>query len=110
MGIRAVIQKGGVFLVFSLLIGDASSVLSLAEGLPALLLNSQYSQRFEMESDSYAADILIDSGIGTDPMREILMLLHRGISDDSAAALVSTHPSLWARIENLDRIDAQTGD
>lgn len=103
-GVRALLQRGGVFLVFSLLIGDASSVISLAEGLPALVLNSRYSQVFELESDSFAAEVLEESGVGAEAMEEILVLLHRGSPDVPLAEFLSTHPGLQDRLENIVRI------
>lgn len=105
-GIRGLIQKGGVFLVFSLLVGDASSAISLAEGIPAMVMNSQYSQRFEMESDTFAAQILEESGIGAEAMGEILVLLHKDVPDVPVATFLSTHPSLRERVENVRRIQA----
>lgn len=103
-GIRSLVQKGGVFLVFSLLLGDVSSAISLAEGIPALVMNSQYSQRYELESDSYSGALLEEAGIGAEAMEEALILLHRDTPEDSVASFLSTHPSLRERIENLDKI------
>ncbi|EDY82190.1 peptidase, M48 family [Verrucomicrobiia bacterium DG1235] len=105
-GIRALVQRGGVFLVFSILIGDASSAISLAEGIPALVLNSQYSQRFELESDTFAAKALEEADIGADAMKEILILLHRDVPDIPVATFLSTHPSLQERVDNIERIES----
>lgn len=103
-GIRGLVQRGGVFIVLSILVGDASSAISLAEGIPAMVMNSQYSQRFEMESDTFAAGILEDSGIGAEAMEEILILLHKDAPDVPLATFLSTHPSLRERVENLQQI------
>lgn len=103
-GIRSLVQQGGVFVVMSILVGDVSSAISLAEGLPALLMNSQYSQRFEMESDSFAATALEKAGIGAAPMKEVLILLHKDAPEVPLAAYLSTHPSLQERIANIDAL------
>lgn len=106
-GIRGLVQRGGVFIVFSVLVGDASSAISLAEGIPALVMNSQYSQGFEMESDTFAAERLEASGIGSEAMEDILILLHKDVPEVPVAAYLSTHPSLRERVENLRRIREQ---
>lgn len=103
-GIRGLVQRGGVFIVFSILVGDASSAISLAEGIPAMVMNSQYSQRFEMESDTFAAELLEASGIGAEAMEEILLLLHKDAPEVPVASYLSSHPSLRERVENLRRI------
>lgn len=104
-GIRALVQQGGVFVVSSILLGDVSGAISLAEGLPALLMNSQYSQRFELECDTFAAEVLERSGIGAVAMKDILILLHKDAPDVPIAAYLSSHPSLQKRVENIERIE-----
>ncbi len=108
-GIRSLVQRSGVFIVFSILVGDASSAISLAEGIPAMVMNSQYSQRFEMESDRFAAAILEEAGIGAKAMKDILILLHKDAPDVPIAAFLSSHPSLQERVDNLERIQAGEG-
>lgn len=105
-GIRSLVQRGGVFIVFSILVGDASSAISLAEGIPAMVMNSQYSQRFEMESDTFAAERLMASGLSPKAMTDILILLHKGAPDVPVATFLSSHPSLRERVGNLERIEA----
>lgn len=102
-GIRALIQKTSVYFLFSVLLGDASSVITLAEGLPALLMDSRYSQKFEIESDTFAARALLAGGIAPEAMSEILVLLHRGAPDVPIADLISSHPSLRKRLENIQQ-------
>lgn len=104
-GVRSLVQKGGVFLVFSMLLGDVSSSISLAEGIPALVMNSQYSQRFELEADRFAGEFMEKAGIGADALAEILILLHKGVSDAPASTLLSTHPSLRERVESLEELE-----
>ncbi len=104
-GIRSLVQRGGVFIVFSILVGDASSAISLAEGIPAMVMNSQYSQRFEMESDTFAAELLKESGMSAKAMTEVLVLLHKDVPDVPVATFLSSHPSLRERVDNLDRIE-----
>lgn len=103
-GIRSLVQRGGVFVVFSIIVGDVSAAISLAEGIPALVMNSRYSQRFELESDTFAARILEASGSGAESMKEILILLHKDVPEVPVAAFLSSHPSLQERVENLDEI------
>lgn len=103
-GVRSIIQKGGVFLLVSLMVGDAGSVLTLFEGLPALLLDSRYSQRFELEADHFAASTLEERGVGAKPMIEALALLHRGSPDMTYLQLISTHPGFKERAEAIEAV------
>ncbi len=103
-GIRSLIQDAGVFLMASLALGDLSSLGGMAASLPALALESRYSQSFESEADLYAGRILEENGIGAEAMKDILILLHQGAPDIEFAQFLSTHPGLKKRIEALDAI------
>ncbi len=103
-GIRSVVQRTGVVVIASIVLGDISAVANVTGALPALLIESQYSQRFEMESDTFAAEVLEDAGIGAAAMEEILILLHKDVLDVPVATFLSSHPSLQERVENLREI------
>lgn len=100
-GVRAILQQGGVFVVMSILIGDSSSVFTLFEGLPALLMDSRYSQTFEMEADAFAARKLEEAGIGAEAMEEILVLLHADSRDVPLTEFLSSHPGLERRLKAI---------
>ena len=105
-GVRSLIQDAGVFLIVSLALGDLSSLGAMAASLPALAIESRYSQSFETEADLYSGRILEESGIGVDAMKEVLVLLHRDISDFEISQFLSTHPDLEKRLEALERFRA----
>ena len=50
-GLRSLIQDTGVFLILSMVLGDLSSLGGMAASLPALAIESRYSQNFETEAD-----------------------------------------------------------
>lgn len=105
-GIRSVIQDAGLVALASIVLGDVSSVAGLAGSLPTLALESNYSQKFELEADAYSGQLLEEHGIGAEAMEEILIKLHKGSPDISAAQFLSTHPTLKKRIEKLKTIRA----
>ncbi len=100
-GLRSVIQDAGVVALASIVLGDISSIAGLAGSLPAIALESRYSQQFELEADAFSGTILEESGIGAEALETILIKLHKGSPDLSAAQFLSTHPSLKQRVDKL---------
>ncbi len=105
-GLRSVLQNTGVFLILSIALGDLSSMGGLLSSVPSLALESRYSQAFEIEADTFAGRQLIESGRSAAAMKEILVLLHRGSEGGEMLELISSHPSLGKRIDNLEAIEA----
>lgn len=105
-GLRLVIQNAGVAVLASLVLGDVSSWSSLAGALPTMLAQNAYSREFEVEADAYAAMYLTDQGLGVEPMKEALLLLHEEAGDIPAEDILSTHPSLRVRVELLDTYES----
>ncbi|MCH6258232.1 M48 family metallopeptidase [Puniceicoccaceae bacterium K14] len=100
-GIRSVIQDTGILIIISLAIGDANGVSSIVSALPALLAESHYSQKFEIESDTFSCKHLQQQGYNPDDLADALQILHTGTPDMPFEDLVSTHPSLKQRLENI---------
>lgn len=103
-GLRSLIQDAGIFLVLSIALGDLSSLGGMAASLPALAIESHYSQSFEAEADLYSGRILEESGIGAEAMKEILILLHEGSLDVDIVQFFSSHPGLEERIRALESL------
>lgn len=101
-GLRSLIQDTGVFLMLSMVLGDLSSLGGLAASLPALAVESRYSQNFEMEADLYAGRTLEASGIGAEALKEILILLHSDLPDIDLVQFLGSHPGLEERLKALD--------
>ncbi|NJL59857.1 MAG: M48 family metallopeptidase [Desulfobacteraceae bacterium] len=102
-GIRSVVQNAGVFLVISILVGDITSITSLAATLPTLLVEAGYSRQFEKEADRAAGNYLIRKGLGTADYRNILV---RATKDQqSVPSLISTHPHTEERVKYLQSLE-----
>ncbi len=98
-GLRSLYQSTGVFLLVSVLLGDALSAGSVAAGLPTLLLETGYSRRFELEADAVAARYAAKRGWGTEPLERILTRLSRGT--EVVPTFLSTHPATLERVKVL---------
>jgi len=106
-GLRSLIQDTGVFLMLSMVLGDLSSLGGMASSLPALAIESRYSQNFETEADLYAGKVLEANGIGAEAMKDILILLHSVLPDLDIVQFLATHPDLEERLEALDSLKGE---
>ena len=79
----------------------------MAASLPALAIESRYSQNFETEADLYAGKVLEASGIGAEAMKEILILLHSDLPDLDIVQFLASHPDLEERLEALDSLKGE---
>jgi Zn-dependent protease with chaperone function len=104
-GLRVLFQNTGTLLLVSALAGDVSSISAAGETLPALLIESGYSRRFEKEADRVAGTYLIRMGWGTVSLQNILARLAQTAPIHPAFALFSTHPDLEERIGYLKKMD-----
>lgn len=109
-GMRQLIQSSVVSFVVGAYLGDVSSVVA---GLTALVLDSRYSRKFELEADAYAATLLLATPASVDPLIDMLRRLEtahakRGGADAeqpvNASSLLSSHPDTAARIAALRAI------
>ncbi len=64
--LRQVIQTTGLAMIFSLALGDVTSITSFATVLPTTLVQLKYSREFEIEADDYAVQGLQKMGIDPD--------------------------------------------
>jgi len=104
-GLRSVIQDAGVFLLISILVGDVTSVTSMAATMPTLLIESGYSRDFEKEADLFAGNYMVSKGWGTEPFRRILQSLDEDAGDSDVPSFFLTHPGTDKRLEYLKQID-----
>jgi Zn-dependent protease with chaperone function len=101
-GLRSVLQNSAVFLIWTLMTGDISTVAGLGSALPAMLAESGYSRGFEEEADLGAAAYMIQAGWGTKPLANILQRIdpeHAHLGDVGEA--LSTHPLTEKRVQAL---------
>lgn len=104
-GLRSVIQNAGVFLLISALVGDVTSITSMAATLPTVLAESGYSRKFEREADEAAGLYLIRKGWSTKPYQDILIRLTKGEKHHRAISLISTHPETRERVALLQELE-----
>lgn len=106
-GLRQMIQSTVVSFIVGAYFGDISSV---AAGLGALVLESNYSREFESEADAYGARALLAAGGTVEPLAHMLSSIEtehlkragqtKGQSG-GAAGFLSSHPETAARIAAL---------
>jgi len=101
--LRMALQATGVAIVVSTLASDAVTVTALAAALPAMLLQTGYSRRFEEEADDYALRRLTEVGVPTENYARILERLDEAHRRRTGGAeendYLATHPASTARIE-----------
>lgn len=101
-GMRSVLQNSAVFLIWTLMTGDISTVAGMGSALPAMLAESGYSRGFEEEADLGAAAYMVQVGWGTKPLADILQRIdpeHAQLGDVGEA--LSTHPLTEKRVRVL---------
>ncbi len=101
--LRAALQNAGVGILVAGALGDFVSVSSLAGGLPVLMVELQYSRRFEREADASAIETLREAGLDPLALARILERLAgaHGEGDVPLPAYLSSHPSTEERIRAI---------
>ncbi len=102
--LRQILQNSGVYLVLSLALGDATSILSVGAALPALLVESGYSRRFEAEADREGFIMMKKAGRPPEASITFLRRMEKDYPGAEGGSLLSSHPSLKARIQALERM------
>jgi Zn-dependent protease with chaperone function len=101
-GMRSVLQNSAVFLIWTLMTGDVSTVAGMGSALPAMLAQSGYSRGFETEADQGAADYMIKVGWGTQPLADLLQRIDPELSQlGDAGEMIATHPLTEKRVQLL---------
>jgi len=101
---RHVLQDSGVALLLAAIVGDVTSITSLAGALPAILVQLKYSRAFELEADDYALHYLRAESIPVQNFASLLARLQGDAGKDDRGYL-STHPPTRERIERIERIN-----
>lgn len=104
-GLRSVIQNAGAFVIVSILVGDVTSITSLAASLPTLLAQSGYSREFERAADKSAALSFIQKGWSTKPMQDMLVRIAEDAPRFPGQSVLSTHPMTEERVRYLQEIE-----
>lgn len=107
-GLRNVLQDSAVFLIWTLMTGDISTVAGMGSALPAMLAQSGYTRAFEQEADLGAAKHLVEIGWGVQPLCDLLERIDPEASHSIEAATesLSSHPLTIKRIHALKDYEA----
>lgn len=102
--LRGAIQSSSAAVFIALMTGDVSSISSFAAALPTLLVNMNYSRKFETEADDYARVLMQENDIELVHFANILTRLstsHGVDVDDDSLDFLSSHPATRDRIKSF---------
>ncbi len=100
-GLRSVLQSSAVALLLTAVTGDIGSASGFAAAMPIILLETNYSRKFELEADRYALDYMQTHNIDTKHFASILQKItgQDEAHEDDAFSYLSTHPATRERIQ-----------
>jgi len=92
--LRALIQNSVVAGLVIVLTSDASSVSTLAAGIPTVLASAGYSRQFEYEADEVTREYLLAAGIPLNRFAAIMLRLEEAqLGTPDSLSLLDTHPA-----------------
>lgn len=101
-GLQQILRKSTLAIILVLVGPDAGTISELAQGLPAVLLDSGYSRAFEREADLYACEALARLGRDPSALADALQRLAEEHPEAAAVhAWVSSHPETDERIATI---------
>lgn len=120
-GLRSVVTSAGLIITVQALLGDASGLLATIASAAPMLLNLQYSRKFETQADEAGVDLLVKAGINANGLVQFFekMLVEQQemldkIEDEqtadlieSASSFLSTHPATDDRIAHIKKVIAE---
>lgn len=100
-GLRSILQTSAVALLLTAVTGDVGSASGFAAAMPIILLETNYSRKFELEADQFALKYMRTHKIDTMHFATILQKITGDDeeSDASAFSYLSTHPATFERIQ-----------
>jgi predicted Zn-dependent protease len=98
---RSALRNVGIGVLVAGALGDFVSISALASTLPVLLVQLEYSRRFEREADAYSLTLL--TSVGVDPGHLADMLERMSGMADEGIAYLSTHPATEERVAAIRR-------
>lgn len=101
-GVQQILRKSTLAIILVLVGPDAGTISELAQGLPAVLLDSGYSRAFERESDAYACRALSRLGREPSALADALQRLSKEHPEAAGVPVwVSSHPETDERIATI---------
>jgi Zn-dependent protease with chaperone function len=104
--LRQAIQNSMVAVLVILVTGDLSSTSTLVAAVPALVVEAQFSQAFELEADDHALEHLRREGIDPVHFANLMRRLDRSDSEGSILSYFSSHPPTPERIRRFETAPA----
>ncbi len=99
---RQILQDSAVVLLIATITGDVSSITALSATLPTLLIQAEYSRKFETEADTFALAYLQSEGIPPHRFADIMTRMDGAYDDDDDIyQYLSSHPSTKDRIKRF---------
>lgn len=95
--LRHLLQDSATALLIAAVVGDITSITSLAAALPTMLLQAKYSRDFETEADDFAFEYLKRRGIPVEAFSAILLRMEEKTPANDAPIYLSTHPATRER-------------
>ncbi|MEZ4632761.1 MAG: M48 family metallopeptidase [Deinococcales bacterium] len=104
-GLRSLVQRMGLVVMLSSLLGDVSSIMGAAATMPIVLLQNGYSRNFEREADRAAVDYFLARGLSPVAYRRMLEHLANLKENPNLPNILSTHPNIYERIERIKALE-----
>jgi Zn-dependent protease with chaperone function len=99
--LRHLLQNSATALLIAAVVGDITSITSLAAALPTMLLQAKYSRDFETEADAFALGYMQRNGIPPEAFAAILLRMDEKAAAKDAPVYLSTHPATRERAERF---------
>ncbi len=103
--LRKILQSSVVALTVATITGDAASLSAVVVGLPAALVQSQYSRELETEADNFAFNLLKGHEIPTESFANIMERLDKDDTKSTNMSFLATHPITSERLKNARAAD-----
>ncbi len=87
----------------ALIFGNESGIVNVMIDNADELKGLQYSRSLETEADNNGLQLMAKSGLDTGGMVRLLELLQKETGDNETSSLLSTHPVMTDRIENVKK-------
>lgn len=108
-GIQSLVQSLGLYIAVSMLLGDVSGVVEVAATMGIAPVLMAYSQEMELQADAYAVCELIRNGQSAERLAVALRLITSPKREAAGSSLMSTHPSLFERLEQINALATDRG-
>jgi len=96
--LRRLLQDSATVLIIASIVGDVTSLTSLAAALPTLIIEAKYSRDFESEADQFALRYLRDNNIRPRHFADILLRMEKQTpSSGLGGGYLASHPATKER-------------